>query len=107
MHEEPAEIEGVVQLMYDYGATTPLWDEGGLLPEDPDWLHTALGISAATVEAVTSWGTRAERIFNDRSGLSRAEERAEADRLRAEGEELAERIRAELRPGPVLEYRPW
>ena len=107
MTDEPPEIDGVVQLMYDYGATTPLWDDQGLLSEDPGWLHSALGISAATVEAVTDWGMRHERILNDRSGLTVPEEQAELARLRVVGEALAESVRAELRPGLTLEYRPW
>lgn len=36
--------------------TVPLWGREGLLPDEPEWLHRALGLSGGLIQALTVWG---------------------------------------------------
>ena len=57
--DEPADysISGpVIRLMWDYSMRIPLWDAEGLLPEEPEWLREALGLSDLLIEDLRRWG---------------------------------------------------
>jgi hypothetical protein len=56
--DEPADYSvsgSVIRMMWDYGVRVPLWDAEGLLPEEPDWLRKALGLSDPLIEDLTRW----------------------------------------------------
>jgi len=40
----------VIRFMWDWTVEIPLWDADGLLPEDPKWLRTEVGLSDELIE---------------------------------------------------------
>lgn len=40
--------------MPDVTSAVPLWDAGGLLPEEPTWLNQALGLSGELVADIAA-----------------------------------------------------
>jgi hypothetical protein len=44
-----------IAFFFDYGVTVPLWDEDGLLPDDPEWLQRELGLSRELIADLTAW----------------------------------------------------
>lgn len=79
-------VEGTrIRLMGEYGVTMPLWDEGGPLPNDPEYLHRELGISAALSRDLAVWGEAWD------SDADPTEHAAERRRLLA-------RLKAEISP---------
>src|SRR4051794_26097927 len=54
--EEDYSVGGtVLRIMWDEGAG-PLWtNEDGLLPDEPEWLARALGLSTALIEDLLKW----------------------------------------------------
>lgn len=106
---EPAEsyeVDGtIIRFMPEDTVSVPLWDDSGLLPHEPEWLHRALGLSPGLVADLAAWGddwnapNRGER-FSDAEHLARAQ------RLNAEAQVLVERLRAELPEGYTVVYLP-
>ncbi len=106
---EDHEVSGdVIRFMWDYGVTVPLWDREGLLPHEPDWLRSALGLSEELVRALTAWGND----MNDADGTPwkrrSPEEWHQAYRdLDARARDLVEWLRRELDPRYRVTYKPW
>lgn len=104
--DEPADhtVSGVeIRFMWDFGVRVPLWDDDGLLPEDPAWLRTALGLSDPLIDDLTRWGTDMDAL--DAAPSRRTTEAYDALDVRAR--ELAERLRQELGPRLSVTYKPW
>jgi hypothetical protein len=87
--------------MWDYGVRIPLWADGGLLPEEPEWLHYALGLSEALIAAMAEWGDAMDRLDGTASSA------AEYTALDLVGRALAERLQAEVGDRYTVVYRPW
>ena len=48
-------VEGTsLRIMWDEGAG-PLWGDEGLLPDDPEWLQQALGLSDSLIADLLAW----------------------------------------------------
>ena len=88
--------------MWDYGVVVPLWDAGGLLPEEPEWLRAALGLSDALIGDLTRWG----HDMNVLDGAARSS-RSQYEALDVRARELAARLQRELGSGFSVQYRPW
>ena len=57
----PDEIAGdEIRLMWDYGVILPLWDEHGLLSDEPEWLRRVLHLSDTLIDQLTRWGSAME-----------------------------------------------
>jgi hypothetical protein len=87
--KEETHMEGTkIRFFYDYGGG-PLWDEGGEIPNEPDWLHRELGLSSALIADLLAW----VEVQDHRppGPYSVGEERDE--------EQLFRRIQKELKPG--------
>jgi hypothetical protein len=70
--EESYEVGGTtIKFMPDDTVTVPLWDDDGLLPEDPLWLNTVLGLSPELVADIIAWSHRLERRL-ERLGCRRS-----------------------------------
>lgn len=66
---EDFSVEGTtLRIMWDEGAG-PLWGDEGLLPDDPEWLRQALGLSDALIADLLAW-VREMDVARDR-GQSR------------------------------------
>jgi hypothetical protein len=53
--EDDFDVRGTrLRIMWDEGAG-PLWGEEGLLPDDPDWLRQALGLSDSLIADLLQW----------------------------------------------------
>ena len=83
-------------MMWDYGVRIPLRDAEGLLPEEPEWLREALGLSERLIEDLGRWGLDMNEL--DADPRRRTREAYEA--LDVRGRELAHRLQQEGRaPG--------
>ncbi len=50
-------VEGThIRMMCEYTVDMPLWDAGGPLPEDPEYLQRELGISPELIADLAAWG---------------------------------------------------
>ena len=94
--EESYDVSGTtIRFMPEDTVSVPLWDGDGLLPEDPEWLHRALGLSPELVRDLAAWGGawnavgRGERL-TDEQYVQRFES------LDDEARRLVDRLRAEL-----------
>lgn len=97
-------IEGrVIRFMWDYGVRVPLWDGGGLLPEEPEWLRSALGLSDALSRDLREWGNDMETL--DANPPLRTEQAYRDLDLRARG--LVERLQHEVGSRFTIEYKSW
>jgi hypothetical protein len=92
-----------IRFMWDYGVEVPLWSEEGLLPEDPEWLRDALGLSDPLIRDLSAWG-RAMNALDGDPRLRSNQAHAELD-LRAR--ELVERLRLEIGGRFTVTYLPW
>ena len=52
--EDPVVTGPRIRVMWDEGAG-PLWDEAGLLPDDPEWLSQSLGLSDGLIADLLTW----------------------------------------------------
>ena len=59
-HAEEWSIGQEIRLMHDVGGGLPLWDENGRLPEEAEFVHGFLGLSAQLVADLTSWSDAVE-----------------------------------------------
>jgi hypothetical protein len=75
-----------IAFFFDYGVTVPLWDEDGLLPDDPEWLQRELGLSRELIDDLTAWAE-----LQDLPGHPTADDDREQHRLR-------QRLRHEMAP---------
>lgn len=89
--------------MWDYGVRVPLWDEEGLLPDDPDWLRRVLGLSDALIEDLTRWGLDMTEMDSGAVQWT-AEVRAT---LNARGRALAHRVQEVAGSRYTVRYHPW
>ena len=101
--EEDYSVAGPeLRVMWDESAG-PLWDESGLLPDDPAWLRRALSLSDSLVADLLAW-------LSDKSALhygSRVEGWPErSEKLDERGRDLAARVQSEVGSQYVVRYRP-
>ena len=92
--DEPLEIVGVLRFrMPEDAVDFPLWDDHGLLPEEPEILHEQLGLSLGLVADLMDWG----RAWN---GVGPGEA-GDGDRseLVSQASLLVDRLRSELGDG--------
>ena len=97
----------VIRFGWDWSVDIPLWDADGLLPEDPEWLRTELGLSDEVIEALVTWGRDMNSVPDapDEEPTPAAKLRyRELDR-RAQG--LVEWLRREFGSRYDVESRPW
>jgi hypothetical protein len=83
-----------IAFFWDYGVTVPLWDEHGLLPDEPEWLERELGLSSALIADLVAWAAAQERG------------RPAPDASPEDEEQLFVRLQAELAPRLEL-VRRW
>jgi hypothetical protein len=85
-------VEGThIRLMCEYSVDMPLWDAGGPLPEDPDYLQQELGITPRLTADLAAWAAAWE------TDVDSAEHDAEGRRLFARlQEEIAPRFTVSL-----------
>ena len=97
----------VIRFMWDYTVQVPLWDEEGLLPEEPTWLRGELGLSDELIETLTRWGndmTGADATLPDGPPERHREAYDELDRR---ARVLVERLRREVGARYEVVYVPW
>lgn len=87
----------VIRFMPDGTVSVPLWDAGGLLPEEPTRLNQGLGLSAELVTSQRGDDWNAAGLVGER--FTHEQHRRRQRRLDAEAETLVERLRAELPHG--------
>lgn len=73
---EPPVSGDRIAFFFDYGVTVPLWDEDGLLPDEPEWLERELGLSNELIAALVEWAAR-----QDLPGPRTVEDQDEEERL--------------------------
>ena len=80
-------VEGTrLRIMWDEGAG-PLWVDEGLLPDDPEWLRQALGLSESLIRDLLAWVR----------GMDEARERGQSQApLHHRALQLTERLQAEV-----------
>lgn len=84
--EDDYSVEGSdLRIMWDEGAG-PLWSEDGLLPDDPEWIKRALGLSDSLVTDLLAWLRDMDAAQLHHPAVARLDQRAGqlADRLQAE-----------------------
>jgi len=99
--EESYTVQGSqLRVMWDEGAG-PLWSEAGLLPEDPQWLQRALGLSDPLVKDLLTWlaDMTAQRDTPSEGRQARMQQ------LHARGRDLAERVQGEVGSPYRVSYR--
>jgi len=97
-------VEGnSIKFMWDYGVVVPLWDGNGLVPQEPKWLHNALGLSDALIRDLRDWGTDMDHL--DTNPPLRTEN-AYLD-LDQRARVLVDRLRAEVGSRFRVLYKPW
>lgn len=106
-HEpESFEVSGtVITFMPEDTVAVPLWSDEGLLPEEPEWLNRALGLSPGLVEDIAAWGNdwNADRMGETFTAAQREERRI---RLDADARLLAARLQREVPDRFTVVYRP-
>jgi hypothetical protein len=81
-----------LRIMWDEQAG-PLWDETGLLPDEPEWLQRALGLSDSLVPDLLAWMSDMTTLHH---GPPVEDGRERVQKLDARGRALAERVQAEV-----------
>jgi len=92
----------VIRVAWDYGVLVPLWDQDGLLPEEPEWLRRALGISDALIRDLFEWGQDMNEL--DASGDPSETVRVELDQR---ARNLAGQLQRALGSRFTVGYEPW
>lgn len=99
---EDYSVEGShLRIMWDEGAG-PLWASDGLLPDDPQWLQRALGLSASLVADLLTWLSDMTALHR---GLPVADWRQRVQRLDERGRQLAERSQTEVGAQYTVSYQ--
>lgn len=99
--EEDHAVEGsTLRIMCDEGAG-PLWASEGLLPDDPEWLRLALGLSDSLVAALLTWLSEMTALH---PGSPVGEWQERARQLDERGRELAQRLQAEVGTRFIVRY---
>ncbi|MCY7396345.1 MAG: hypothetical protein LH468_09390 [Nocardioides sp.] len=93
----------VIRFMWDYGVVVPLWDGNGPVPEEPEWLRSALGLSDVLIDDLRRWGTATQHL--DANPPLRTEQ-AYRD-LDQRARRLVARFRQDLGSRFTVTYRPW
>ncbi len=97
--EEDYTVEGSeLRIMWDEGAG-PLWASDGLLPDEPEWLQRALGLSDLLVADLLAWLSDMTAVKSGPVPNWREQERLMDER----GRDLAARLQTEL----GSRYRVW
>lgn len=91
----------VIEFAWDYGVVVPLWDGDGLVPDEPEWLERALGLSERLIADLSAWGNEMNDLDATR-GTRRA-----YDRMDTRARALVDRLRAELGDRFRVVYRRW
>jgi hypothetical protein len=103
----PDEIAGdEIEFRWDHGVAVPLWDEEGLLPEEPEWLRRVLHLSDALIDELTRWGGAMEAREGTPVSASTKWQQADED-LRRRGQDLAESVQREVGSRYTVTYKPW
>lgn len=98
--EEPYEVGGTtIRFMPDDTVAVPLWDDEGLLPEDPLWLNTVLGLSLELVADIVGWSEDWNASGAGGQRFANRQHQEQQRRLDAEARALVERIRSQPSPG--------
>jgi hypothetical protein len=91
--DEDYTVEGrELRVMWDEGAG-PLWAEDGLLPDDPEWLQRALGLSDSLVADLLTWLSDMTSLH---LGSPVVDWRERGQKLDDRGRELAERLQRDV-----------
>lgn len=85
---------------WDFGVTVPLWDDEGLLPDNPEWLRTALGLSVELIRDLDRWGRDMLQVDEGKPPHSQSES------MDTRAQTLVERLRQELAGRFFVTYRP-
>jgi hypothetical protein len=94
----------VIKFMWDYGVVVPLWtDWDGLVPEERDWLRTALGLSDPLIRDLREWGTAMDHLDANPS-LRTGQAYRDLDR---QARELVTRLQQEVGSRFTITYQPW
>ena len=93
-------VTGDLKFDWDFGVTVPLWDDEGLLPDDPEWLRRALGLSDELIRDMDRWGRDCLRL--DLGELPQDMPETMESRALA----LVERLRQELAGRFTVTYLP-
>ena len=104
--EEPDyTVDGrIIKFMWDYGVSVPLWTDGdGLLPDEPEWLRRALGLSDSLIDDLSEWGNAMDNL--DANPPLRTEQ-AYRD-LDQRARSLVARLQEELGSRFTVRYEPW
>ncbi|MBE7324002.1 hypothetical protein IEQ44_04980 [Nocardioides sp. Y6] len=96
--------EGPIRFMWDYGVRVPLWDDSGLLPEDPAWLRDALGLDDALILDLARWGHDMDEL--DQAAPEHRTDAAYAA-LDTRARALMARLERMLDGRFVVTYQPW
>lgn len=109
--DDPAPGEHVagtwIRVMPEWGVGIPLWDSEGDLGEDHAWIHTELGLSVELLVELTAWNAEWEQAHEPaatRDGPRAPAAWAEDHDRR--GRALTDRVRAEIKPGFQVFYKP-
>jgi hypothetical protein len=106
--EPPVVIGDALRFMWDYGVVVPLWDETGLLPDEPEWLREQLGLSDDLIRALTEWGRDMNKADEaPRKRRARSDWEQAYQELDARARALVERLRAELAGRYEVAYHQW
>jgi len=104
---QPRVVEGtVIRFMWDEGLVgSPLWDEGGPLPDDATWMRERLGLTEQLAADLRQWGRDVYEV-NFLAEISGAEREAQLRRLDSEATTLVARLKDELPSGLTVRHRP-
>jgi len=95
-------VEGSdLEIMWDEGGG-PLWGIEGLLPDEPEWLQRALGISEALIADLLAWRNDMN-VFNS---TAQADWLAGQKAMDLRASELVDRLQAEVGTSFHVRYRP-
>ena len=90
------EVAGsTIRFFPEDGVSVPLWDDEGVLNDDPEWLEIVLGLSAGLVADLSKWGNEWNK---SRFEGTPQEQGARLTQLRNEAHALVARVAEDLRP---------
>jgi hypothetical protein len=93
-----------IKFMWDYGVVVPLWtDWDGLVPEEPEWLKEALGLSDSLIEDLSAWGNAMDHL--DANPPLRTEQAYRE--LDGRARDLVARLQQEVGSRFTVTYKPW